>query len=282
MAEAKASQAASVETTESVGLLDQLIDAARPDDQLARARTKDAFTQFLDQVVKPGQVVSKNVDANIKAWINEIDKKLSSQLNEIMHNSDFQKLESTWRGLNYLVSQSETGESLKIRVLNATKRELSKDLEKAIEFDQSTLFKKVYEEEYGTLGGQPYGMLMGDYEFGRSAEDVSMLEKMSNLAASAHAPFVAGASAKMFGLDDFTELGKPRDLAKIFDSADYAQWKSVRESADSRYVALAMPRVLARLPYGEKFKPIDEFKYEENVDPPGWSGVGSPVCGSFA
>jgi type VI secretion system protein ImpC len=266
MAEAQASQASSVETTESLGLLDQLIDAARPDDQVARARTKDAFTQFLDQVVKPGQVVSKNVDANIKSWINEIDKKLSAQLNEIMHNPDFQKLESTWRGLNYLVSQSETGTSLKIRVLNATKRELAKDLEKAVEFDQSTLFKKVYEEEYGTLGGEPYGMLMGDYEFGRSAEDVSMLEKMSNLAASAHAPFVAGTSPKMFGLDSFTELGKPRDLAKIFDSADYAQWKSFRESPDSRYVALAMPRVLARLPYGEKFKPIDEFKYEENVD----------------
>ncbi len=266
MAEAKASQASSAETTESVGLLDQLIDAARPDDQMARTRTKDAFTQFLDQVVKPGQVVSKDVDTNIKAWINEIDKKLSAQLNEIMHNPDFQKLESTWRGLSYLVGQSETGATLRIRVLNASKRELAKDLEKAVEFDQSTLFKKVYEEEYGTLGGEPYGMLMGDYEFGRSAEDVSMLEKMSNLAASAHAPFVAGASAKMFGLDSFTELGKPRDLAKIFDTADYAQWKSFRESPDSRYVALAMPRVLSRLPYGEDFKRIDEFKYEEGVD----------------
>jgi type VI secretion system protein ImpC len=262
---AKAGQAG-VETTEAPGLLDQLIEAARPDDQMARARTKDAFHQFLDQVVKPGQVVSKDVDANIKSWINEIDKKLSAQLNEIMHNPDFQKLESTWRGLHYLVHQSETGATLKIRVLNATKRELSKDLEKAVEFDQSTLFKKVYEEEYGTLGGEPYGMLMGDYEFGRSSEDVSMLEKMSNLAASAHAPFVAGASAKMFGMDDFTELGKPRDLTKIFDTADYAQWKSFRESPDSRYVALAMPRVLSRLPYGEKFKRIDEFKYEEGVD----------------
>src|ERR1700722_3095916 len=149
---------------------------------------------------------------------------VSSQLNEVMHHADFQKLESTWRGLHYLVHQSETGEALKIRVLNATKRELGKDLEKAVEFDQSTLFKKVYEEEYGTLGGQPYGMLMGDYEFGRSSEDDSMLEKLSNLAASAHAPFVAGASAKMFGMDDFTELGKPRDLTKIFSTVDYAQW----------------------------------------------------------
>jgi type VI secretion system protein ImpC len=263
--QAKAEQA-TTQTTEAPGLLDQLIDAARPDDQMARSRTRDAFHQFLDQVVKPGQVVSKDVDANIKAWITEIDKKLSAQLNEILHNPDFQKLESSWRGLHYLVSQSETGERLKIRVLNATKKELAKDLEKAVEFDQSTLFKKIYEEEYGTLGGEPYGMMMGDYEFGRSAEDVGMLQKLAGVSAAAHAPFVGGASAKMFGMDDFTELSKPRDLTKIFSTVDYAQWQSFRESADSRYVALAMPRVLGRLPYGEKFKPIDEFNYEEGVD----------------
>ncbi len=213
-----------------------------------------AFEEFLSHVVKPGQVVSKDVDSNIKAWINEIDKKLSAQLNEIMHAPEFQKLESSWRGLHYLVHQSETGENLKIRVLNASKRELGRDLEKAVEFDQSTLFKKIYEEEYGTLGGQPYGMLVGDYEFGRGAEDVGMLEKMSNLAASSHAPFIAGVSSRMFGMDDFTELSKPRDMTKLFDSPDYAQWKSFRESPDSRYVALAMPRVLARLPYGDDFK----------------------------
>jgi type VI secretion system protein ImpC len=262
---AKAAEAAAA-TTESTGLLDQLIEAARPDDQMARARTKSAFEEFLGHVVKPDQVVSKDVEANVKSWINEIDKKLSAQLSEIMHAAEFQKLESTWRGLHYLVHQSETGETLKIRVLNATKRELGKDLEKAVEFDQSTLFKKIYEEEYGTLGGQPYGMLMGDYEFGRSAEDVGMLEKMSNLAASAHAPFIAGAGARMFGMDDFTELSKPRDMTKIFDSPDYAQWKSFRESPDSRYVALAMPRVLARLPFGDNFKRIEEFKFEEQVD----------------
>lgn len=265
-AESAKAASAGAEATEAVGLLDQLIDAARPDDQVARSRTRDAFHQFLDQVVKPGQVVSKDVDSNIKAWINEIDKKLSAQLNEIMHNEDFQKLESTWRGLHYLVSQSETGESLKIRVLNVPKRELAKDLEKAVEFDQSTLFKKVYEEEYGTLGGHPYGMLMGDYEFSRSAEDVGMLQKLAGVAAAAHAPFVSGVSAKMFGMDDFTDLAKPRDLTKIFSTADYAQWTSFRESPDSRYVALAMPRVLGRLPYGEEFKRVDEFKFEENVD----------------
>ena len=261
----KASQAGA-QTTEGGGLLDQLIDAARPDDQMARARTKDAFTQFLDQVVKPGQVVSKDVESNIKAWVNEIDKKLSAQLNEILHHADFQKLESTWRGLHYLVHQSETGDSLKIRVLNVSKRELGKDLEKAVEFDQSNLFKKVYEDEYGTLGGEPIGLLVGDYDFGRSSEDVGMLQKLAGVAAAAHAPFVAAAAPKMFGMDDFTELSKPRDLAKIFSTVDYAQWKSFRESPDSRYVALGMPRVLARLPYGEAFKRIDEFQYEEGVD----------------
>jgi type VI secretion system protein ImpC len=183
-----------------------------------------------------------------------------------MHNPDFQKLESTWRGLHYLVHQSETGESLKIRVMNVQKRELAKDLEKAVEFDQSTLFKKVYEEEYGTLGGQPFGMLMGDYEFSKSAEDVGMLQKIAGVAAAAHAPFVAGVAAKMFGMDDFTDLAKPRDLTKIFSTVDYAQWQSFRESPDSRYVGLAMPRVLGRLPYGEEFKRVDEFKYEEAVD----------------
>jgi type VI secretion system protein ImpC len=266
MAEAAKASQAGAETTESAGLLDQLIEAARPDDQMARARTKDAFTQFLDQVVKPGQVVSKDVEANIKSWINEIDKKLSLQLNEIMHDPGFQKLESTWRGLHYLVNQSETGESLKIRVMNVTKKELGKDLEKAVEFDQSQLFKKIYEEEYGQLGGQPFGVMMGDYEFSKNAEDVGMLQKLAGVAAAAHAPFVSAASPNMFGMDDYTELSKPRDLAKIFGTVDYAQWQSFRESPDSRYVALTMPRVLARLPYGEKFKPIDEFKYEEGVD----------------
>ena len=262
---AKTSEAVT-QTTEAPSLLDQMIDATKPDSQSMRDRTRDAFNQFLSEVVKPGQVVSKDVESNIKWWINEIDKKLSAQLNEIMHQPEFQQLESTWRGLHYLVHQSETGESLKIRILNVSKRELGKDLEKAVEFDQSTLFKKCYEEEYGTLGGEPLGLMVGDYAFGKSSEDVGMLQKIAGVAAAAHAPFVAGASPKMFNMDDFTELGKPRNLAKIFSTVEHAQWKSFRESDDSRYVALAMPRVLARLPYGENFKRIDEFKFEEAVD----------------
>src|SRR5262249_8472372 len=162
-------------------------------------------------------------------------------------------------------NKSETGETLKLRVLNVSKKDLLKDLEKASEFDQSALFKKVYEEEYGQLGGQPYGMLVGDYEFGRGSEDGSLLKMVSNVAASAHPPFVAASSPKMFGFDRFTELSNPRDLSKIFDSVEYAAWKSFRESEDSRYVALTMPHVLSRLPYGANFTHVEEFNFEEMV-----------------
>ncbi len=268
MSAAEQAQAAAATTTteDTLGLLDQVIQATRPQDQKEADRAKDFFKQFLDQAVKPGQMVSTEVETNIKYWIGEIDKKLTSQLNEVMHTPEFQRLEGTWRGLHYLVHQSETGENLKIRVLNVTKKELFKDLEKAAEFDQSSLFKKIYEEEYGQLGGQPYGMLVGDYEFGRNAEDVSLLKMVSQVAATAHAPFVAAASPKMFGFDNYTDLSKPRDLAKIFESVDYAAWKSFRESEDSRYVGLTMPRVLGRLPYGENFKRTNEFNFEEEVD----------------
>jgi type VI secretion system protein ImpC len=264
--ESQAQAEAAPQTSEAPSLLDQVIAATRPQDEKEADRAKNYFRQFLDQVVKPGQVVSKDVETNIKFWIGEIDKKLSAQLNEVMHHPDFQRLEATWRGLHYLVHQSETGDSLKLRVMNVKKTELFKDLEKAVEFDQSTLFKKIYEEEYGQLGGQPYGMLIGDYEFGRSSEDVNLLKMVSNVAAAAHAPFIANAGAKMFGFDRFTELPNPRDLAKIFQSVEYAPWKSFRESEDSRYVALTMPHVLGRLPYGQEFKRVSEFNFEEFVD----------------
>src|SRR4029077_8559061 len=179
---------------------------------------------------------------------------------------EFQKLEATWRGLHYLVHQSETGEALKIRVLKVSKRDLFQAMEKAVEFDQSTLFKKVYEEEYGQLGGEPYGMLVGDYDFSRTLDDVNMLKLLSGVAAAAHAPFVTNASSKMFNMDRYTELTAPRDLTKIFQGVEYGSWKSFRDSEDSRYVALCMPRVLGRLPYGEEFKRVHEFNFEEFVD----------------
>jgi type VI secretion system protein ImpC len=262
----QATGGATAQTLDAPSLLDQVIQATRPQDTKEADRAKGYFKQFLEGVVKPGQVVSKDVETNIKYWIGEIDKKLSSQLNEVMHAPDFQKLEGTWRGLHYMVHQSETGENLKLRVMNVRKQELFKDLEKAVEFDQSTLFKKVYEEEYGQLGGHPYGMLMGDYEFGRGAEDVQLLKMLSNVAAAAHAPFISNTAPKMFNFERMTELANPRDLAKVFESVEYAPWKSFRESEDSRYVGLCMPKVLARLPYGQDFKKCQEFNFEEMVD----------------
>src|SRR5438552_3434150 len=252
----QAKAAAATTTTQDDGLLDKILDRTKPLNDKERERNKDYVGQFLKQIVQPGQVISKDVETNIKYWIAEVDKKLSSQLNEVMHAPEFQQLEATWRGLHYLVHQSETGENLKIRVLNVTKNELFKDLERAAEFDQSALFKKIYEEEYGQLGGKPYGMLVGDYQFGRTAQDISLLTMISQVAAAAHAPFVASASPKLFNMDRFDELPRPRDLAKIFDSVEFAAWKSFRASEDSRYTGLTLPRVLSRLPYGANFKRV--------------------------
>ena len=265
-AQEQAAQESTQTETQEQDLLSQIIEATKPLDDPARDRAKSYFQEFLQQAVKPGQTVSKDVEHSIQYWIKEIDKKLTAQLNQVMHHPDFQKLESTWRGLHYLVGQSETGDTLKIRVLNIKKRELSKDLEKAVEFDQSSLFKKIYEEEYGLYGGEPFGLLIGDYEFDHTPPDVKLLQKISNVAAAAHAPFVAATSPRMFGMESFTHLPNPRDLSGIFRSVDYAVWKSFRDSEDSRYVALTMPHVLARYPYGEKFQPVEEFNFEEAVD----------------
>src|SRR4029453_6797746 len=162
-----------------------------------------------------------------------------------------------------LVQNAETGTSLKLRVLNMTKRELGRDLSRAIEFDQSQLFKKIYENEFGTPGGEPYGALIGDYEWTNHPDDIETLRLMSNIAAGAFAPFISAAGAGMFGFDSWTELSKPRDLAKIFDTVEFAKWRAFRDSEDSRFVNLVMPRVIARLPYGKNTKPLDEFDYEQ-------------------
>jgi type VI secretion system protein ImpC len=263
---AEKEQAGAAAATEELSLLDEILDNTRALDDEERERNKVYIEQFVRNALESEQVISNDVEATITTWIAEIDKKLTAQLNEVMHHPDFQKLEGTWRGLHYLVQNSETGESLKIRVLNVAKPELLKDLEKAVEFDQSALFKKVYEEEYGQLGGQPYGMLVGDYEFTRHPDDVNLLKLVSNVAAAAHAPLISAASPKLFNLESFTDLAGPRDLAKIFEGVEYASWQSFRESEDSRYVALTMPRVLGRLPYGEDFKRVEDFDFEESVD----------------
>ena len=178
-------------------------------------------------------------------------------------NPEFQKLEGTWRGLHYLVQNSETSTMLKIKVLNVSKRELFKDVDRATEFDQSQIFKKLYESEFGSPGGQPYGTIIGDYEFTNHPEDVELLSKMSNVAAAAFCPFITAASPSLFGFNNWEELTKPRDLEKIFDTVEYTKWRSFRDSEDSRFVTLAMPRVLSRLPYGANTKPIEDFDFEE-------------------
>jgi type VI secretion system protein ImpC len=254
--------------TAAPGLLDQIVEEGRlgRGDAAAKERGRDLVKQFVSDVLQGAMTVSPDTEAMINARIAQIDQLLSTQLNEILHNPAFQKLEGTWRGLKYLLSQTETSDRLKIKVLNINKQELLKDLQRAPEFDQSALFKKVYEEEFGTFGGAPFGALIGDFEFGKSPQDVELLEKVSQVAAAAHAPFISGASAEMFNMDTFTELNSPRDLAKTFDNTEYAKWKSFRQSEDSRYVALALPRVLMRLPYGQATVPVEGFQYEEGVD----------------
>ena len=255
------------ELTLDSGLLDRIVSEGRlGQNEEERKQGKEWVSAFLDEVMRDQMLVSADTDAMIAARIAQLDELLSTQLNEIMHAPEFQSMEGSWRGLNYLVQQSETSTSLKIKVMNVTKRELLNDLKNVSEFDQSNMFKKVYEEEFGTLGGAPFGALVGDYYFGRGPEDLEVLEKMSNIAASAHAPFVTGAGPEMFGWKEFTELGGPRDLAKIFDNDLYARWKSFRESDDSMYVGLAMPHILMRPPYGEGSTTIESFKYEEKVD----------------
>ena len=266
--EAKA--AATSQTTEQVaekGLLDQIVETGRVGtDAATRERGKNLVKEFISQVLEGEVTVSKDTEAMINARIAQIDHLLSIQLNEILHHPTFQKLEGTWRGLRYLISQSETSAMLKIKVLNVSKKDLLRDLQRAPEFDQSAAFKKVYEEEFGVFGGQPYGALVGDYEFSKHPEDLELLEKMAAVAASAHAPFISAASPQLMNMESYTQLDQPRDIGRIFDTTEYAKWKGFRQSEDSKYVCLTCPRVLMRLPYGKDTVPIDGFNYEEGVD----------------
>lgn len=253
--------------TQETSLLDQIISQgrmARDDEQ--RALAKDLIGTFVDQVMAGTMKVSKDTQAMVNARIADIDRLISKQLNAILHHEDFQKLEASWRGLHYLVHQSETSTSLKIKIMNTSKKDLLKDMERAPEFDQSALFKKVYEEEFGTFGGSPFGALVGDYEFTRHPQDIALLEKISNVAAASHAPFLTAASPQLFNWDDFTEMSGPRDLSKTFETNDYVKWRSFRESEDSRYVGLALPHILMRLPYGRDTTPVEAFNFEEAVD----------------
>ncbi len=252
---------------QEASLLDQIVAQGRfSKDAVSQERGRDMIKEFVAQVLEGHMTVSKDAEATIQVRIAQIDQLLSLQLNEILHHPAFQKLEATWRGIRYLMDQSETNSMLKIKVLNVSKRELLKDLQRASEFDQSALFKKVYEEEFGVFGGAPFAALLGDYEFGRGPEDIELLERIAQVSSAAHAPFLSAASAGLLNLEDFTQLGNPRDIGKIFDTTEYAKWKSFRQSEDSRYVGLALPHILMRLPYGKETKMVDEFAYEEAVD----------------
>ncbi len=261
MSEAASSPASGAVATEATpGLLDAILSNTK---QTEPDRAQDLVKTLVEQALSGTMTFDKNLTRTFERAIAAIDRKLSTQLNAIMHDPKFLKLEGTWRGLHYLVQNSETGTAMKIRVINASKRDLTRDLTKAVEFDQSQLFKKIYENEFGTPGGEPYGALIGDYEWTNHPDDIETLRLMSNIAAGAFAPFITAAGPSMFGFKDYTELSKPRDLAKIFETAEYMKWRSFRDSEDSRFVNLVMPRVISRLPYGAATKPIDEFAYEE-------------------
>jgi type VI secretion system protein ImpC len=265
--QAKASAAMAEQQTPG-SLLDQVVDqskVARSDTE--RERAKDLIGELVSQVLEGTVVISNNLSATLDARVAELDALISEQLSEVMHALEFQKMESTWRGLHYLCQHTSTGEMLKIKLLNATKKDLVRDFNNAIDFDQSALFKKVYEEEFGTFGGAPFGALVGDYEITRQPEDMYFIEQMAHVAAASHAPFISAASSELLGLESFSDLGKPRDLAKVFDTLEYAKWKSFRESEDSRYVGLTVPRFLGRMPYHPKDGTVVEgFNFIEDVD----------------
>jgi type VI secretion system protein ImpC len=265
---AQLTPASGAAATTDIDLLDQIVEQSKvAKSSVEHARAKDLISELVSQVMEGTVVVSDNLAATIDARVAELDRLISRQLSVIMHAPEFQKLESSWTGLHHLVDNTPTGTSLKIKMLNATKRELVRDFQSALEFDQSTMFKKVYEEEFGTFGGAPFGALLGDFEFTRQPEDMYFLEQMSHVAAAAHAPFISAASPELFGLESYADLGKPRDLAKVFDTVEYAKWKSFRESEDARYVGLTLPRFLGRLPFNPADgATVDGFNFVEDVD----------------
>ncbi|MEM7236940.1 MAG: type VI secretion system contractile sheath large subunit [Pseudomonadota bacterium] len=240
----------------------------RPKSDQAKSAVEEAVKTLAQQALDNQALISDDALRSIEGIIAEIDKKLTEQVNEIIHHPDYQKLESAWRGLHFLVNNTETDEMLKIRVLNISKKDLSKTMRKfkGTAWDQSPIFKKMYEEEYGQFGGEPYGCLVGDYHFDHSPPDVELLGEMSKVCAAAHAPFITGANPTLFQMDSWGELANPRDLTKIFQTPEYASWRSLRESDDSRYLGLAMPRFLGRLPYGAKTDPVEEFAFEEDTE----------------
>jgi type VI secretion system protein ImpC len=269
MADEKAQESqAQGETIEASEFSSLLKKQFKPKSDRAREAVETAVKTLAEQALADSALISDDALNSIEAMIAAIDNKLTEQVNLILHNEDFQQLEGAWRGLHNLVNNTETDEQLKIRVMNISKKDVGKTLKKfkGTAWDQSPLFKKFYEEEYGQFGGEPYGCIVGDYHFDHSPPDVELLGEMAQVAAASHAPFITGASPTLMQMDSWQELANPRDLSKIFSTPEYAAWRSLRESDDARYLGLAMPRFLSRLPYGEKTNPVEEFAFEENTE----------------
>jgi type VI secretion system protein ImpC len=263
MAETENQTAASVTTLEQdsgISLLDQAIGATK---QTEPSRVEELMRTLANEAMAGTVQYNKNMTITLRDAIAKIDAQISEQLAAVMHGERFKQLEGSWRGLNYLVKNSEIGEGLKVQLLNVTKKELATDLEKAVDFDQSQLYKKVYEEQFGTAGGAPFSALIGDYYFDKSASDIELLSNVSSVAAAGFCPFISASGSKMFGMDSYTELSNPMDMKQLFETADYTKWNSFRQTEDSRFVTLVMPKVLARLPYGKETKPVDSFDFEE-------------------
>jgi type VI secretion system protein ImpC len=266
--ETKAQREAQTATIEAGEFASLLQKEFRPKTDRARSEVENAVRTLAEQALASTVVVSDDVIRTVEAIIAEVDKKLSEQINLVMHHEDFRSLEGAWRGLRYLVNNTETDEMLKIRVMNISKKDLHKTLKKykGTAWDQSPIFKKMYEEEYGQFGGEPFGCLVGDYYFDHSPPDVELLGEIAKVGASAHCPFITAAAPSVMQMESWRELANPRDLTKIFQTPEYAAWRSLRESDDARYIGLAMPRFLARLPYGAKTSPVDEFDFEEDTE----------------
>ena len=262
------SQAAPAETMEMGEFESLLKKEFKPKSTKARDAVTTAVQTLAEQALAETALISEDAVKSIESIIAEIDQRLSEQLNQILHHENFKKLEGSWRGLSYLVNNTETDETLKIRVFNISKKDMSKTLKKfkGTAWDQSPIFKKLYEEEFGSPGGEPYGALVGDYDFDHSPPDVELLGEIAQIAAAAHAPFIAAAAPSLMNMDSWQELSNPRDLTKIFQTAEYAPWRSMRDSEDARYVGLTMPRFLARMPYGASTNPVDDFAFEEDTE----------------
>ena len=263
--EARLQSGATVELDDFTALLQKEF---KPKSDQARSAVETAVKTLAQQALADTQLISVDVYKTIEAMIAAIDRKLTEQINLILHHEEFTRLESAWRGLHYLVNNTESDEQLKIRVMNISKTELHKTLKryKGANWDQSPVFKKLYEEEFGQLGGEPYGCLVGDFYFDQSPPDVELLGEMAKIAAATHAPFITGASPSVLQMDTWQELSNPRDITKIFQNTEYASWRSLREGEDARYIGLAMPRFLSRLPYGAKTNPVEAFDFEEEVE----------------